>query len=79
MRLLNVIHEMFFDFWNLAFEHVEEFFEVFDISHLLIVTLSFRGVGMEFELREEGIDELPVGTIRNFDLSDFSQFIEVVE
>ena len=64
-------------FWKSTTDHIDEFLHVFDITHELIMTFFFGGFGMELVLREERVDELPIGTIRNIDTSDRAEFCEI--
>ena len=72
--LLHDVHAMRVRFWKSTTDHIDEFLHVFDVTHELIMTFFFGGFGMELVLREERVDELPIGTIRDIDTSDRAEF-----
>jgi hypothetical protein len=71
------MHTVWVWFWETTSDHMDEFFHVFDVTQLLIMTFFFCGFGMELVLREEGEDELPIGTIRDINSSDCPELGEI--
>ncbi len=70
------MHTVFFHRRNLDPDHGEEFLHMFDVTELLLMAFFLGSFCMELVSREEGVDELPVGTIRYIDSSDLSDLFE---
>ena len=76
--LWDMMHIWSFRARNFTSYHREILSHMLDIAKLLFVSFFFRGFCVELVLRQECIDELPVGTIRHVDSTDGADFFEII-